>query len=157
MATLQTIDAQTGCSPAGFAPVDPERNPADFLGLFAVMHPMQRALDQALHTFEKVLNVAGYVPFVSAISGAIRIGYGKVEVIGAIAAGALLTVKALFNRDAEQRSFDFKYAVAVAANYSIHGLANIGRGFVEALPIINLSCLVYDLTGTRIQYPFEAT
>ncbi|MBS0606124.1 MAG: hypothetical protein AB7H48_05785 [Parachlamydiales bacterium] len=155
MATINAIDPEAGM-PVTILPVDPASNSADFLGLFAYMHPLHQTLDQALHTFEKVLNFAGYIPIVSTFSGSIRIAYGKAEVVGAIAAGALLAVKALCNTDAEKRARDFDYAAGVAVNYSIHGLANIGRGFVEAIPIINLSCLVYDLTGTRIQYPFEA-
>lgn len=155
MATIDRTNSEAGM-PVTIMPVDTANNSADFLGLFAFMHPMHRTLDQALHTFEKVLNFAGYIPIVSTISGSIRIAYGKAEVVGAVAAGALLAIKALCNTDADQRARDMDYAVAVGVNYSIHGLANIGRGFVEAIPIINLSCLVYDLTGTRIQYPFEA-
>ncbi len=155
MGNIYAVNAGA-CMPVTLMPVDAATNEADFLGLFSYMHPMQQTLDQALHTIEQVLNVAGYLPLVSMISGSIRIAYGKIEVIGAVAAGALLALKGFANSDPEQRSKEVDYGVAVIVNYSIHGLINIGRAFVEAIPLINLSCLVYDLAGGRIQYPFEA-
>ncbi len=142
---------------ASTVPVNPQDNPADYFGLFAYMHPMHAALDKALSTFETVLNYVGYVPFVSTFSGAIRIAYGKAEIIGAIAAGALLAVKALFASDSTQRREEFNYALGIAGTYAVHGFANICRGFVESIPFVNFAGLAYDLSGTRIRYPFEAS
>lgn len=157
--SFNVLTGATQASQAGEVntPINPTENSADYFGLFAYMHPMHAALDKGIRSLEKILNVAGYIPFVSSISGTLRVALGKVEIIGAIAAGALLGIKGIFAPTAELRSTEINYAIGVAATYSLHGFANIGRGIVEVIPLFgNISTLVYDSLGNRVQYPFEA-
>ncbi len=44
-----------------------------------------RNLDQDLYHFESVLNIAGYIIGLSSATGALRMVYGKLEIIGAVA------------------------------------------------------------------------
>lgn len=114
---------------------------------------IEDVLDDALTQFEYGLNVVGYVPLISTISSGIRMTYGNVEVIGAIAAAAILAIKALFTSDSEARSELFNQSGKVLAKYSLHGLANCLRSLFESVPFLSLiTCLPYDLAGNRFSY-----
>lgn len=118
------------------------------------MDQIQINLNKTLNSFEGGLNVAGYVPIVSTFSGTLRIAYGKLEVIGAIVAAALIAVRALFLNNAHDRERELRDAVKVLINYSLHGYANIIRGTLEVIPLVSLvTCLPYDLSGKRFAYP----
>jgi hypothetical protein len=121
------------------------------------MTPIQRDLDSTLSAFERGLNVAGYVPFVSSISGPCRVVYGKVLIIGSIVAAALLALNGLSRaRNAAERQQVLKDAVEIFATYAIHGVANIFRGAIESILLLSLiTCLPYDLSGQRFTYPYE--
>lgn len=117
-------------------------------------HP---SLDQGLASCEKVLNIAGYVPIVSNVSGALRLVYGEVEVVAAVAVGVFLILKALFNSNAEQCSQEVCQGRDIMVHYALHGLGNICRGSVESLFFIgNLSTLFYDFVlEKRFAYASE--
>ncbi len=118
------------------------------------MDQIRIKLDQTLGVFESGLNVAGYVPLVSTISGALRVNYGKLEIIGAVAAAGIIAVKALF-AGTEQYN-EFNHAVEILFTYASHGAANVVRGIIEIFPFVSLAtCLPYDLLGHRYSYPFE--
>ena len=115
---------------------------------------MMKQLDTTLSVFEKGLNYVGYVPFVSTISGALRAEYGKIEVIGGLAVTAFKAISALFQAGA-QRDASLERAVE-HLTYAWHGVANIFRGIIEAIPFASLvTCLPYDLSGCRYTYPLE--
>jgi len=118
------------------------------------MDQIQNDLNKTLNSFEHGLNIAGFFPIVSTISGSLRISYGKLEVIGAIAAAALIAVRALFLVNASDRDLEYKKAIEIFINYSLHGCANIIRGMMEVFPFVSLvTCLPYDLMGNRFAYP----
>jgi hypothetical protein len=117
------------------------------------MNEIQGSLDSSLEKFEHALNIAGYVPLVSSVSGVIRAVLGKIEVIGGIATGAILAIAALFNPHASQRHAQLNKAAEVAVKYSLHGVANLLRGTIEVFPLLSLvTCLPYDLMGNRFSY-----
>ena len=49
-------------------------------------------IDKTLRAIESGLNVAGYIPFVSTASGAIRVGQCKTEAVGSAAIAGVLLV-----------------------------------------------------------------
>lgn len=117
-------------------------------------------LDVRLHStlcaFEKGLNIAGYVPLVSCISGAVRGMYGKIEIIAGVVAASFLAIAAFFNPNADVSRQWVRKAVDILTTYSLHGIANIGRSWIEMIPLLSLvTCLPYDLMGKRFAYPQE--
>jgi len=117
------------------------------------MNEIENTLDKSLDKLEHGLNIAGYVPILSSFSGGLRAVLGKIEIIGAIAAAAIMAVAALFNPDAAQRQAQLNKALQIAVKYSLHGAANMFRGTVESIPFVSLvTCLPYDLLGHRFAY-----
>jgi hypothetical protein len=116
----------------------------------------EKELNHIQSVVETGLNYAGYIPLVSSLSGSLRIQYGKIEVIGAIATGALLAGQAFFEQNGEERSKKLNRAVEVLTTYATHGVANIFRGILEMIPFLSLVvCLPYDLMKNRFIYPQE--
>jgi hypothetical protein len=98
-----------------------------------------RLLDASLQSFEKTLNIFGYIPIVSSFSATIREAFGDVELISGVAIAAF---SALANNE---RQVDHGVELA------IHGVANICRSCVEMIPFINLACIPYDISN-RFEY-----
>lgn len=108
------------------------------------------SLNQALGTFEKVLNVMGWIPYVRAYSGARRITYGSYEAISGVAFAAL-------KQTGMMSSVDRKKEVNECMRYTLHGAANIFRGTVEVVvPYAMFLCLFYDMMNFRLDYDNEA-
>lgn len=104
-------------------------------------------LNQTLSLFEKELNLLGYIPVVSTFSGAVRITYGKLEVIAGLASSIFWSAKGIGDtltgddKEAEKSLDNSIYSI----NYSLHGAANIFRGSIEIIPFIgNALTLIYD-------------
>ncbi|MEI6242148.1 MAG: hypothetical protein WCP39_01945 [Chlamydiota bacterium] len=94
---------------------------------------------------EKVLNIFGYIPIVSSISGPIRAIMGKIQVI---ACAVLAVLAFLTGREA----MAWRCVICF-----VHGVANYFRGNIETIPVIgNIACLVYDVLG-RFSYSGEKT
>jgi hypothetical protein len=92
-----------------------------------------RAIDLALNTF-------GYIPIISNLSGAVRLLYGKVQIIGAIA-GTIFAIISVSNP-----------VLSLASYFFVSGCMHIIRGCVEQIPIIgNWACFIYDVS--RITSP----
>lgn len=118
----------------------------------------QKKVDNALSCFEEGLNVAGYVPLfgICTVAGVLRIEYGKAQICASVALAALVTVASLFSKNSETRHAGIKFAATLLTTYSVHGLANIGRGLLEMIPYLSLvTCLPYDMTNNRYKYPTE--
>ncbi len=116
----------------------------------------EKELNNIQGVVETGLNYAGYIPLVSTLSGAIRINYGKIEVIGAIASAALIAIRAFANDSQTERAEQLNLALQVITAYSLHGIANIFRGILEMVPFLSLvTCLPYDLLKHRFSYPRE--
>ncbi len=114
---------------------------------------LQHTFENALAATERTLNLFGYVPFVSTVSGGLRIIYGKVEIITGLALSAIGIVGALCKQGSDRKS-----AMDQADSffkYSIHGLANVARGLVESVPFVNLVCFFWDQANERMAYPSE--
>jgi hypothetical protein len=80
-----------------------------------------------------MLNCLGYLPVISTISGLSRALLGTVHTIGHLAC-------AIFSKHKEHHLQEAKL-----------GLKNIGRGLIEAIPIIgNITMLIIDIQRTSI-------
>ena len=99
---------------------------------------MSSRLDESFQSFEKMLNVFGYIPIVSSVSGSVRQVYGNVQVIGGLATAVLSSLS-------NQRQAEHGLEIAV------HGIANMCRSSVEMVPFLNLACIPYDM-GNRFEY-----
>ncbi len=108
-------------------------------------------IQKGLAVLENYLNKVGYVPFVSSISGAYRIMYGKLEVITGIALAALEAGRSALQTDAHKRQ-EIWSGAAKPLRYSLHGIANMTRGVAESIPFFNLIGLVWDIAGERMRY-----
>jgi hypothetical protein len=95
---------------------------------------------------EKGLNVLGWVPFVSSLSGAFRMVVAKVMIVTTlILAAAEFMIGYLSSR---------AYRLQSHKCYLMHGVGNWVRGSIESFPFIgNLLCFIYDLSHLRLQYP----
>jgi hypothetical protein len=78
------------------------------------------------------LNICGYVPIVSSVTGPLRQSYGVVYIVSAVAL-ALLAVQNPVGIAAE-----------CAGSICIAGIMHVLRGTVETVPVINCTCAVYD-------------
>jgi hypothetical protein len=101
---------------------------------------MSVVLDASLKCFEKTLNVFGYIPIISTISGSIRAVYGKVELISGLGIAAISSLSCSYNRNVDH-----------GLELAVHGLANICRAAVEIIPFVNWLCIPYDLAN-RFEY-----
>lgn len=129
-----------------------------FLKIGESMNDIEDVLDNTFGHFEQGLNIAGYIPLVSSLSGGLRFEYGKLEIIGALAAAAIMCINALFNSDASEKAVLLNKAGEVVIKYSLHGVANMVRGLFEIVPFVSLvTCLPYDLMGSRFAYIRESS
>jgi len=117
-------------------------------------------VDHACLELEKYLNVIGYVPFVGALSGAIRVIYGAVQAIVGLAVAIFAGINMLYHnhkKNTEEAEY-YKTLALKGLNYAAQGGLNIGRGFIEKVPGLALiTTLPFDLSGKKIlKYPTEA-
>ncbi len=120
------------------------------------MSNVETGLNKTLSISEQWLNIAGYIPGVSSVSGALRIAGGKTEIIGAVGASAIVALAALSAADSAERRQGLRRAVTILTTYLLHGIANVFRGSIEMIPFLSLmTCLPYDLLGNRFTYPHE--
>ena len=104
--------------------------------LYHVQTCTQFARDH-LPTVEKCFNGAGYIPFtVHRISGGTRIVFGFFEIVTSIALSILISG---FAGSAGLQKEGWKIL-----DFSVHGLVNIFRGFVECHAWLHLICPLYD-------------
>ncbi len=120
------------------------------------MSQFEYQLNNTLAAVEKGFNIFGYIPVASTYSGGIRMVCGKLEIISAITASALMAIVALFSPNCHERHEGMKQAAKILKTYALHGITNIFRGAVEATALLGLvACLPYDLFGNRFAYPQE--
>lgn len=114
-------------------------------------------VQKSLATFEEGLNLAGYVPIVSMVSGGfVRVIFGKMEVIAGLALAAINYATAHFEDDESKKTRLYEEA-QVCLLYAAHGVANIARGAVEAFTLVgNILTIVYDrVVKARFNYAHE--
>lgn len=110
-----------------------------------VHNELRVGLDHFMKSVEKALNCPGYIPIVSSFSGALRATMGKIELIASMFIGAYVLLT----------TGDIDQAIDATVTYAVHGLANIGRGVIECIPLLgNFLCWIYD-DENRVAYPFE--
>lgn len=107
-------------------------------------------LDNICARTEHVLNKTGWIPFVSWVSGGIRLVAGKIMVIAGLVMASFYFFKGIFVNDPSLGEHARHYA-----GYAIHGMGNMCRGLVEMIPFVNLVCLVYDAFVGRFSYSQE--
>jgi hypothetical protein len=108
--------------------------------------------DNRLADFEHTLNTLGYIPVVSTISGAGRIGYGSVESVAGSTACAFKSCQYFITGSPEHRN-----EAAAYYWYAVHGQMNINRGVIEMIPFFgNAATFLYD-KGARLRanYTYE--
>jgi hypothetical protein len=85
-------------------------------------------INECLNNLDQSLNSAGEIPVLSTITGSLRITLGLAETISNIALSLLALFPLVFQNN--------KRMIGECANHSVHGIINIIRGAIEALPII---------------------
>lgn len=148
-----TLGQNVSRPPVGVAVADLEaRNPTEY-------HPQ---VDSALESMERAFTVGGRVPFVSILTGSCRALVGVIELVVALgnyirhklAPVLLLSHK---NINVEQQH---KNQAELMKDYMKHGLQNIARGIIEAIPVVgNATCGAYDhftKTEDKHFYPTRA-
>lgn len=107
--------------------------------------------DQA--SLEKMLNVLGYIPFVSSASGAVRVVTAIIQLISSAVKIPLCAIADLFQKNPKGYTYRIQKHIA----YIGHSWANIFRGVVEnAIGFGNILTFAYDRLVGRIRYPVES-
>lgn len=104
-------------------------------------------LDQTFAKFEKTLNGVDYIPFVSAISAALRLTASKIVLVAATVATIGFGVASVFNRK-------YEHGFYRSATYIAHSIANTIRSVFAAIPFVNLLLIAHD-RNNRFMYPGE--
>lgn len=115
-------------------------------------HVMAAEINKFLGRVEECLNIVGYVPILSEISGAFRIAMGKIEFIAGLFLAAVgFVCEMLVGRG------DRQWMMEQGGEYVLHGLVNILRGCVEMVFLLgNLACYIFDEDETnRFRYTHE--
>ncbi len=107
----------------------------------------------------KVLNPIGHIPIASTPIGAVRGLLGLVETVAGIGLTILGAAIGASKKDDEYGVDQDKYELRnYGIQYLCHGVANIGRGMVEIIPILNMLTLCYDgLFDDRDSLDYEPT
>ena len=104
---------------------------------------------------EHIYNVLGYFPFLSTLSGTVRMIDGIFSSFYYDVSFDADTRRAFFApEDSEERAL---HAINARKDneYEEHAHLNIGRGIIEFIPFVNLTGLAYDLMGARVKYTAE--
>lgn len=108
-----------------------------------VSHAAFRDTFLMLETFERTLNLAGYIPVIGSISAVIRGGYAKIEMITGIA----FAIFSVLHGDPTTASIYLSVGVTLIA----HSLLNAIRMCFELVPFMPLvTTLPYDLYATYV-------
>lgn len=107
-----------------------------------------------LSTAENALNLVGYIPMISALSGAIRLAGAKVQMLGGVLATVFLLLKGIYGKSFKAHNFQ---KCRLAIEQILHGAFNFCRALVELVPFLSLFlCLPYDrLLHRRLKYTYE--
>jgi len=104
---------------------------------------VKEGVNNGLEFFESCFDGAGKVPYLSTISGGIRFLYGNIELIAGIALSIIWRIASFYAENpADQQAF--REEATRVLDYTVHGIANMVRGYVECIRWVNLICIVYD-------------
>lgn len=114
-----------------------------------------QSLGLSLCEVEKALDLCGALPFLSSISGPVRMGIGQLELISGIGIGSLLLLASeLSEGEQEQKKYDLW--ADHAFEYCLHGTANLLRGYGESISFLyGLGMLIVGSQGFRLKYRGE--
>jgi hypothetical protein len=108
-------------------------------------------IQNAIATVEQCFNPIDRVPFIGSFTGMVRILAGAVQTIAGVIFAYLKSYYLLFTHS--------KHKIGEAINegliYALHGLANMIRGAIAMIPVLNTSLATYDYTMGRFNYPDE--
>jgi len=96
-------------------------------------------LEEGFGVLEESLDKAGYFPYVSTLTGGIRILYGQIQLIMGVALTAIFRFL-----DLMRGGIEWEEEAVRAFDYTIHGFANMARGMVECFRWVNLLCFIFD-------------
>lgn len=122
---------------------------------------MMRRLNISKDHFEKILsqaeqalNLIGYIPFISAFSGAIRSTGGCFQFLSGLCLSAYFFCVLAF---AKTKNIKHLFYLKTSFSHALHGIANIIRAKIEIVPFLSLIlCLPYDrLFQKRFKYAAE--
>lgn len=111
-------------------------------------------LEKYLAQTEQVLNLVGYIPMVSILTAAVRSLGGKCQILSGIFLGVFFYIRSYFSTSKKKIFIQNSH---ISFSHVIHGLLNIVRGLIEAVPCLSLLlCLPYDrLLRIRFRYSCE--
>ena len=109
-----------------------------------------RSVENYVAHAEQIINRFDWIPYVSSLSGMVRILAGAVEVAAAIVFTYLKIVHNLLTGRARVGQ-----ALEQGYTYSLHGFANIARGVLAMHPWWNLFLALHDWKLGRFNYPEE--
>ncbi len=112
-------------------------------------------LDKGCFRVERVLNGLGYFPVIQGISGRLRELFGIIQLVTAVVSAVFMILEIILIANQELKKERIQQAQKVL-EYSWHGIANILRGQLETLPVVNLGFILYDwASGLRWKYDCE--
>lgn len=119
----------------------------------------QKEFQKALANLELGMNWAGYVvpflPFIGNWAGKLRIVGGSAEGLIGLALSAIRFGQAYWEKD-EIKKEEKMNRVWESWEYAKHGAANIGRGCLEQIRVVNLLVgYFWDFSGNRMKYQVE--
>jgi hypothetical protein len=112
----------------------------------------EEKLNNCLNSTENALNVAGYIPGVSTLSGAARFTMGKIQFF-ASAIFVIISVMPILLFGSVPNPRQTK-VFNCAKKHLEHAQANLLRGFIESIPFLgNITMFIYDSSKyTRLSY-----
>jgi hypothetical protein len=109
-----------------------------------------KAVENYVACAEQLLNPFDWVPYISSISGMVRILAGAVQVAATLVFAAIRVIQALLTpRGSVRRNLE------LPAKYMAHAFTNIGRGALAIHPWWNLLLAFHDWKLGRFNYPDE--
>ena len=122
---------------------------------FPSFDEVRKSVDPILGKAEKVANVVGYFPVLNIVVSKVRFVVGKLQLIAGVAAAAFYAISSLFAKGPDKCKNLQKADVCL--DYSMHGMANMGRAIIESIPLLGLLITVpYDqLAQYRLKYDLE--
>lgn len=111
-------------------------------------------LEKSLAKAEEALNLIGYIPMISLLSAAVRSSGGILQLL----LGLCFAIVSFFKlRFSNSRNFKFFFHFKTGFAHMLHGVCNIVRAKIEAIPFLSLVvCLPYDrLLKKRFKYGIE--
>ncbi len=123
---------------------------------FQELTGLTEPIDHILESTERLMNVAGYLPFLSAASGALRSSMGVAILVTSIFLVTINVLKMTFAPRGICSTGEEQHKIIRSLDLAAHGVANIFRGLFESHMVGSaIFCFVYDRIY-RMQHNNEA-